>query len=56
MHHFALLKYKDLKLANGTLDETTFAHTTTLKILKMSRLRNISQNIFAHETTFNSLE
>ncbi len=56
MHHFALLKYKDLQLAYGTLDEATFARTTTFEILKMSRLRNISQNIFAHETTFNSLE
>jgi hypothetical protein len=35
MRNFALLKCKDLKLAFGTLDETTFAHTTTLKIPKM---------------------
>jgi hypothetical protein len=35
MHHFALLKYKDLKLAYGTLDEATFAHETTFNSLEL---------------------
>jgi hypothetical protein len=38
----------------GTLDEVTFAHTTILIIHKMLGL--ISQNIFAHEAIFSSLE
>jgi hypothetical protein len=53
---FCSSKNLDLKLAYGTLDETIFAHMTTLNIHKMSGLRNISQNIFAHRVTFNNLE
>jgi hypothetical protein len=38
------------------LDETIFAHTTTLNIKKMSKLKSIPKNTFAYEVTFNDLE
>jgi len=37
------------------LDETIFAHTTILNIKKMSKIKNIPKNTFAHEVTFNDL-